>query len=73
MEFSTMVEMLGWGFLTSLQIFCLTLVGALPLGLVVAFGRMSRFKPLSLFVQFYIHPLGNGYFDCFLLRKKRFR
>ncbi len=54
MEFSTMLGMLGWGFLTSLQIFCLTLIGALPLGLVVAFGRMSRFKPLSLLVQLYI-------------------
>jgi polar amino acid transport system permease protein len=49
-----MVEMLGAGFLTSLQIFCLTLLGSLPLGLVIAFGRMSRFKPLSLLVQLYI-------------------
>ncbi|HBT94638.1 MAG TPA: polar amino acid ABC transporter permease [Coriobacteriia bacterium] len=54
MEFSTMVGMLGEGFITSLQIFFLTLLGALPLGLVVAFGRMSRFKPLSLLVQLYI-------------------
>lgn len=49
-----MLSMLGWGFVTSLQIFCLTLLGSLPLGLLVAFGRMSRFKPLSLLVQFYI-------------------
>jgi polar amino acid transport system permease protein len=54
MEFSTMLEMLAWGFVTSLQIFFLTLLGALPLGLLVAFGRMSKFKPLSLLVQLYI-------------------
>ena len=54
MDFSTMLIMLGEGFLVSLQIFFFTLLGSLPLGLVVAFGRMSKFKPLSLLVQFYI-------------------
>lgn len=49
-----MLAMLGEGFLVSMQIFFITLLGALPLGLVVAFGRMSKFKPLSLLVQFYI-------------------
>lgn len=54
MEFTTMLAVLGEGFLVSLQIFFFTLLGALPLGLIVAFGRMSKFKPLSLLVQFYI-------------------
>lgn len=54
MEFTTMLGVLGNGFLTTLAIFFLTLLGSLPLGLVVAFGRMSKFKPLSLIVQFYI-------------------
>lgn len=49
-----MLGMLGQGFLVSLQIFFLTLLGSLPLGLLVAFGRMSKFKPLSLLVQLYI-------------------
>ncbi len=49
-----MVGMLGNGFLVSLQIFGLTLLGALPLGMLVAFARMSRFKPLSLLARFYI-------------------
>lgn len=49
-----MLGLLGEGFIVSLQIFFITLLGALPLGLIVAFGRMSRFKPLSLLVQFYI-------------------
>lgn len=49
-----MLTLLGEGFLVSLQIFFFTLLGSLPLGLLVAFGRMSRIKPLSLFIQFYI-------------------
>ena len=54
MDFSTMLSMVGEGFLVSLQIFFLTLLGSLPLGLIIAFGRMSKCKPLSLIVQFYI-------------------
>lgn len=49
-----MLAMLGEGFLVTLQIFFLTLIGSLPLGIVVALGRMSRFKPLALIVRFYI-------------------
>lgn len=49
-----MLAMLGEGFLVTLQIFFLTLIGSLPLGIVVALGRMSRFKPLALVVRFYI-------------------
>lgn len=39
---------------TSLAIFLLTLIFSLPLGLLVAFGRMSKFKPLSALVKLYI-------------------
>ena len=38
----------------SLMIFFLTLLFALPLGMLIAFGRMSKFKPLSLLVKLYI-------------------
>ena len=38
----------------SLAIFLLTLLFALPLGLLIAFGRMSKFKPLSMLVNLYI-------------------
>ena len=38
----------------SMAIFFLTLLFALPLGLLIAFGRMSKFKPLSLLVKLYI-------------------
>lgn len=40
-------ELLG-GFAYTLLIFAVTLAAAIPLGLIVAFGSMSRFKPLSL-------------------------
>lgn len=54
MEFGTMIGVLGEGFVTTLGIFFFTLLGSLPLGLVVALGRMSKIKPLSLLVQLYI-------------------
>jgi polar amino acid transport system permease protein/polar amino acid transport system substrate-binding protein len=38
----------------SLAIFFLTLLFALPLGLLIAFGKMSKFKPLSWLVTVYI-------------------
>ena len=45
-----LLSLLG-GFGQSLRLFCYTLLGALPLGLVVAFGSMSRWKPLSALVR----------------------
>ena len=49
-----MVQMLAEGFLTSLQIFALTLVGALPLGMVVAFLRGSRCVVVRAITRVYI-------------------
>jgi len=54
MTFQTMVSQLAGAFVTTLTIFALTLVGALPLGLLVYFGRKSRFRPLSALVKIYI-------------------
>ena len=45
---------LNAGFVQTLKLFIVTLLGALPLGLVIAFGAMSKFKPLSLFTKFVI-------------------
>ena len=36
------------------EIFALTLVLALPLGLLIAFGSMSKFKPLSFVVKVFV-------------------
>lgn len=54
MAFEVMLRELSSGLLVSLEIFFLTLLGALPLGMIVAFGRMSKFKPLQLLVKLYI-------------------
>ncbi|MEG0070934.1 MAG: amino acid ABC transporter permease [Raoultibacter sp.] len=54
MDMGTMMMLLGEGFLVTLQIFFLTLVGSLPLGVLVALARMSKFKPLAALTRFYI-------------------
>ena len=43
----TVTLTLAEGFLTTLEIFIMTLVFALPLGLVVAFGLMNKWAPLK--------------------------
>ncbi len=45
------LKALNIGFLQTLKLFFVTLIGAFPLGLVIAFGSMSRFKPLSYFTK----------------------
>ena len=45
---------LGKGFLVSVAIFFLTLFFALPLGLLIAFGRMSKFAPVNWIFRLYI-------------------
>ena len=57
MSLDTMLGMLGTGFVTSLKIFALTLLGALPLGVLIALARMSKFKPLSWLARIYISIL----------------
>lgn len=57
MELGVMVGALVDGLGLSAWIFVVTLVGSLPLGVVVALCRMSSFKPLSLLAQFYISIL----------------
>ena len=49
-----MVQMLVEGFLVSLQIFAFTLIGAIPLGGVVALLRIGRIAPVRWIVRGYI-------------------
>ena len=42
------------GFSTTLQIFALTLLFALPLGLIICFGSMSRFRPIKWLVRTFV-------------------
>jgi len=45
---------LNEGFLKTLEIFILTLLGAFPLGLIICFGSMSHFLPLRYLVKFIV-------------------
>ncbi len=47
------LRLLG-GFKTSLLIFIITLAAALPLGLLITFGSMSKFKPLAWLIKTYV-------------------
>ena len=47
----TVIPTLCGGFLKTLEIFAVTLLGALPLGLIIAFGSMSRFIPLKALIR----------------------
>ena len=48
------VASLTGGFLENLQLFALTLVMAIPLGLIITLGSMSRIKPLRWLVRTFI-------------------
>lgn len=50
MFWSVTQSLLG-GLLTTFRIFILTLVFALPLGLILAFGSISKFRPLRYLIQ----------------------
>lgn len=50
-QFPIVIHSLNVGFLQTLKLFFVTLLGAVPLGLVIAFGSMSRFRPLSYFTK----------------------
>lgn len=54
MDIQSMLLQLGEGMITSAEIFFLTLLFALPLGLLIAFGRMSRFSPVRNLMRLYI-------------------
>ncbi|MBR6917657.1 MAG: amino acid ABC transporter permease, partial [Clostridia bacterium] len=42
------------GFLSTLKIFGMTLLFALPLGLIISFGSMSRFRPIKFVVKVFV-------------------
>ena len=52
--FLSVTEELLSGLGISVEIFILTLIFSLPLGLIIAFGSMSRFKPLKYLVDVFV-------------------
>lgn len=46
-QFPIVIGALNVGFLQTLKLFFVTLLGALPLGLIISFGSMSKFSPIK--------------------------
>ncbi len=53
-QFPVVFHALNVGFLQTLRLFAVTLLGAIPLGLIIMFGSTSRFKPLSLVTNLFV-------------------
>ncbi|MBQ6824137.1 MAG: ABC transporter permease subunit, partial [Clostridia bacterium] len=53
-QFPIVVGSLNEGFLQTIKLFLFTLVGALPLGLLISFCSKSSFSPLRLLTRFVI-------------------
>ena len=53
-QFPIVFQSLNIGFLQTLRLFAVTLLGAVPLGLVIMFGSMSKFKPLSILTNLFV-------------------
>ena len=53
-QFPIVIKSLNKGFLQTLKLFGVTLLGALPLGLVVAFGSMSQNKLIARLVHLFV-------------------
>ena len=54
MAFTKILTQLAGGMWVSIQIFLVTLIFSLPLGLLVSFGRMSKNRVIEAIVKFYI-------------------
>ena len=54
MTFEIVTKELLHGFWQNCEVFALTLLMAIPLGLVVTFGSMSKFKPLSALTKVFV-------------------
>lgn len=54
MSIATMVAELAKGMVVSTEVFALTLLFSLPLGLILSFGRMSAHAPLCFLTKIYI-------------------
>ena len=52
--FLTVIAALNEGFLQTCKLFAVTLLGAVPLGLIVAFGSMSRFAPFRYLTKIFV-------------------
>ena len=54
MSFLEVTAQLAAGFVTTLEIFAITLVCSLPLGLIITFGSMSKIPPIKWVVKTFV-------------------
>ncbi len=54
MSFVTVTKDLLIGFVENCEVFAMTLLMAIPLGLVITFGSMSKFKPLAALTKVFV-------------------
>lgn len=53
-QLPVVIGALNVGFIQTLKLFSVTLLGAFPLGLIIAFGTLSKIRAISLATQFII-------------------
>ena len=53
-QLPVVIGALNVGFIQTLKLFAVTLLGAFPLGLIIAFGTLSKIRAISLATQFII-------------------
>ena len=53
-QFPVVVKALNTGFLQTLKLFIVTLIGAIPLGLIITFGSTSKFPPLNYITKIFV-------------------
>ena len=70
MTLQQMITQLAGGMAVSTQIFVITLLFSLPLGLVIAFGRMSKNKLIQTIVKVYISIMVVYFGPYYLFRIK---
>lgn len=54
MSFQQVTLSLAAGFLENCRLFIETLLFSIPLGLIICFGSISKFKPLSYFIKIFV-------------------
>ena len=53
-QFPVVVKALNTGVLQTLKLFIVTLIGAIPLGLIITFGSTSKFPPLKYITKIFV-------------------
>lgn len=53
-QFPVVVKALNTGFLQTLKLFIVTLIGSIPLGLIITFGSTSKFPPLKYITKIFV-------------------